>query len=85
MTEESPYSLAFEIAERNAEGQMNWRLRRALKIDCMDAWPPCWREYLTRWYAKRRELSARWLFKRRCEKRSAKQSFSKLLKRLPTE
>jgi hypothetical protein len=67
-------TLAEEIARRNESCLEAWRDKRlAGIISYGDAWTPVWRERLDRWFADERDLAQRWLFKRRCARRAARQ------------
>jgi hypothetical protein len=63
--------LEAEIRERNDKALEAWRLRRYMRRDCLDAWPPVWRERLNTWFREQREFANRWMFKNRCQKRAA--------------
>jgi hypothetical protein len=49
-------------------------LRRLLMPICPDAYSPLMRDFLTRSFAKRRELARRWMFKNRVEKRRSREA-----------
>lgn len=63
--------VAFELAHRNSEALQNWQVRKGLGVPCLDAYTPYFREALTGWFERKREIARRWLFKRRCERRGS--------------
>lgn len=63
--------LEAQIAARNRQALEAYCVKRARRLCFEDAWAPEWRLLLNRFFQERRELSLRWLFKRRCEKRAA--------------
>lgn len=56
-----------EIARRNDACVEAWRDKRLQGIVSYgDAWPPVYRRLVDEWFAERRDLAQRWLFRRRC-------------------
>lgn len=53
-----------EIARRNDRCFEAWRDKRLAGIvSYADAWPPVYRTLVDEWFAERRDLALRWLFK----------------------